>query len=187
MQTQSSPKTIDQLFVAAITPYFLEKGNVWFEENLQKILIARKTQAFFQDNTLFLEKDQQYSVSELLRKLDELGYEKVLTVEQMGEFSHRGGTVEVFPVNSLSAWRIEFVGNRVELVEQLPVGVKDETNVKEVLKRRLKSQKLFSDLKSITPGDYLVHLDHGVGIFDGFTQIQDTKYYILSYAAEDKL
>ena len=105
----------------------------------------------------------------------------------MGEFSHRGGTVEVFPVNSLSAWRIEFVGNRVELVEQLPVGVKDETNVKEVLKRRLKSQKLFSDLKSITPGDYLVHLDHGVGIFDGFTQIQDTKYYILSYAAEDKL
>src|SRR3989344_3649937 len=106
MELSHQEKTVPHVLIVSITPYFLEKGNVWFEENLQKILIARKTQAFFQDNTLFLEKDQQYSVS---------------------------------------------------------------------------------DLKSITPGDYLVHLDHGVGIFDGFTQIQDTKYYILSYAAEDKL
>src|SRR3989344_795041 len=191
MQTQSSPKTIDQLFVAAITPYFLEKGNVWFEENLQKILIARKTQAFFQDHTIFLEKDQQYSISELLRKLDELGYEKVLAVEQMGEFSHRGGVVEVFPINSLNARRIEFVGNRIESIEVLPLTFQDEQQAKNLLKKRLKSQELFSDLKGIREGDYLVHLDHGVGMFDGFTEIQSaswrTRYYVLSYATEDKL
>ena len=26
-----------KLIVASITPYFLEKGNVWFEENFQKV------------------------------------------------------------------------------------------------------------------------------------------------------
>src|SRR3990167_7099024 len=140
MELSHQEKTVPHVLIVSITPYFLEKGNVWFEENLQKILIARKTQAFFQDNTLFLEKDQQYSVSELLRKLDELGYEKVLTVEQMGEFSHRGGTVEVFPVNSLSAWRIEFVGNRIESIEVLPLTFQDEQQAKNLLKKRLKSQ-----------------------------------------------
>src|SRR3989344_4348633 len=135
-----------EILIVGIHPYFLEKGNVWFQENLKQVLDARKTQQFFQDNTLFLEKDQQYSVSEFLRKLDELGYEKVLDVENMGEFSHRGGIVEVFPVNSGNAFRVEFVGNRVESIEPLEIFEQNAEKAREFLKKRLKSQKLFSDL-----------------------------------------
>src|SRR3989344_3931840 len=109
----------ESILITSITPYFLEKGNVWFEENLTKILEAAKTQQFFADNILFLEKDRQYSVSELLRKLDELGYEKVLEVRDMGEFSHQGGMAAFFPINSANAVRVEFVGNCVDTIEQL--------------------------------------------------------------------
>ena len=191
--------------VTAIHPYFLEKGNVWFQENLKQVLDARKTQQFFQDNTLFLEKDQQYSISELLRKLDELGYEKVLDVRSMGEFSHRGGIVEVFPVNSGNVLRVEFVGNRVDNIEPLDISEANEEQAKEILKKRLKSQKLFSDLQGLKQGDYVVHLDHGVARFTGISylvsgilyreeeipdtkyKLQDTKYYVLEYAENDKL
>ena len=83
----SRQNSIGKVLICAITPYFLEKGNFWFEKNLQKIIEARKTQSFFEDNTLYLTKKQNYNFSQFLRKLDEMGYEKVLRVEAIGEFS----------------------------------------------------------------------------------------------------
>src|SRR3989338_8744971 len=204
MEQTHPSKTLEKVLIAGITPYFLEKGNVWFEENLAKILKARQTQAFFQENTLLLEKDQEHSLSELLRKLDELGYEKVFEVRDPGEFTHIGGHVEVFPINTRNAVRIEFLGNRVEAIERLEKSANEEV-AKNILKKRLKSQKLFSDIKNLKEGEYLVHLDHGVGKFTGISylvsgilypeekiqntnyKIQDTKYYTLEYANEDKL
>ncbi len=192
------------MLIVGITPYFLEKGNLWFQENFAKILEARQTQIFFQENTLLLEKDQEYSLSKLLRKLDELGYEKVFEVRDPGEFTHLGGHVEVFPINSPNAIRIEFLGNKVETIERLEKSA-DEEVAKNILKKRLKLQKLFSDIKNLQEGEYLVHLDHGVGKFTGISylvsgilypeekiqntnyKIQDTKYYTLEYAGEDKL
>ena len=84
------------LLIVSITPYFLEKSGVWFKQNLQKILGARDSQSFFEDNTIFLEKDHSYQFSLFLRKLDEMGYERVLKVTDPGEFSQRGGIIDVF-------------------------------------------------------------------------------------------
>src|SRR3989338_3908645 len=178
---------IERVLIAGITPYFLEKGNVWFQENFAKILEARRTQAFFQENTLVLEKDQEYSLSELLRKLDELGYEKVFEVRDPGEFTHIGGHVEVFPINSPNAVRIEFLGNKVESIERLEKSA-DEKTAKNILKKRLQSQKLFSDIKNLKEGEYLVHLDHGVGKFMGMQELQPNQhYYTIEYDSDDKL
>src|SRR3989338_526010 len=102
-----------KLLIASITPYFLEKGNVWFEENFQKIEEARKTQPFFEENTLILKENTSYSLSEVLAKLDELGYEKGFSVTEPGEFTIRGGLIELFPINTNNAFRLEFLGNKV--------------------------------------------------------------------------
>ena len=182
-----SRATIDRILIVSITPYFLEKGNFWFEKNLNKILGARKTQSFFEDNTLYLAKNQNYNFSQFLRKLDEMGYEKVLQVSEPGEFSQRGGIIDVFPVNLDFAIRFEFLGNKIEEIWQLPVKIEDEKSSKEILKKKLKSQKLFSDLKGLKPGDYLVHLDHGIGIYNQQIIINNQSYYQLEYAAGDKL
>src|SRR4030042_1930525 len=120
---KSRADLIGRVLIASITPYFLEKGNFWFEQNLKKILEARRSQSFFEDNTLYLEKN--------------------------------------------------------------------EKTAKEILKKKLKSQKLFSDLKGMKENDYLVHLDHGVGKFIGINEITHArelfKYYVLEYAQGDKL
>jgi transcription-repair coupling factor (superfamily II helicase) len=190
MEQTHPSTTLERVLIAGITPYFLEKGNVWFQENFSQILKARQTQAFFQENMLLLEKDQEYSLSKLLRKLDELGYEKVFEVRDPGEFTHLGGHVEVFPINLSNAIRIEFLGNRVETIERLDTSANEQT-AKNILKKRLKSQKLFSDLKGLKEGEYLVHLDHGVGRFTGHTSIahgrEELMYYVLEYAEGDKL
>lgn len=183
----SRRSSIDKVLICSITPYFLEKGNFWFEKNLRKILEAQKTQSFFADNTLYLEKTQNYNFSQFLRKLDEMGYEKVLRVSEPGEFSQRGGVIDVFPINLNQVVRFDFFGNKIEEILQLPIKIEDEKAVKEILKKKLKRQLLFSDLKGLKPGDYLVHLDHGIGTYNQQLILNDQQYYQLEYAAGDKL
>ena len=50
----------------------------------------------------------------LLRRLTELGYSHTPEVECVGEFSVRGGIVDVFPVNAALPARIEFFGDEVD-------------------------------------------------------------------------
>lgn len=129
-------------------------------------------------------------VSDLLRRLDELGYEKVFSAEEPGEFSSRGGTVELFPLHARNALRLEFFGNTVERIDVLQdVELRDEEKSKSILKKRLKSQKLYSDLHGLKEGDYLVHLDHGVGKYLGKRLLSpdSQEYYALAYAKEDTL
>ena len=77
---QSKISSLDRVLIAGITPYFLERGNLWFEENLEKILEAKKSQSFFEDNTLLFQRSHAMNFSQVLRKLDEMGYEKVQTI-----------------------------------------------------------------------------------------------------------
>ncbi|MFH1643443.1 MAG: DEAD/DEAH box helicase [Patescibacteria group bacterium] len=183
-------KTIDKILIVSITPYFLERDNFWIEQNFKKILDSRKTQSFFQDNTVYLEINQNLSLSELLRQLDELGYEKVLKTDEPGEFSHLGGMINVFPINLNYAIQIEFLGNSIEGISKLPIEIENEENSRKLLKKKLKSQKTFSDLKGLKPNEYLVHLDHGIGKFLKKEKLSISslqEYYTLEYAAEDKL
>jgi len=195
MQEKKNP--VDKVLIAGLCPYFLEKSGFWFEKNLTKILKTRKTQSFFQDNLIYLERNREYNFSQILRKLDEMGYEKVLQITEPGEFSRKGGVIEVFPINLIYAVRLDFYGNLIENIEKLPVKIENEKLVKKILKKKLKSQKIFSDLKGIKPGNYLVHLDHGVARFAGFSHLPSStvkektkdivKYYLLEYAQGDKL
>jgi len=185
-------KDINQLLIVSITPYFLEKQTFWFEENLQEILNARHSQSFFEDNIILLQKDHSYQFSQFLRKLDEMGYERVFKVSEPGEFSQRGGIIDIFPINLMNAVRLDFLGNEVDSIKLLDIKIDDENKSKEILKKRLKSQKIFSELKGLKSGDYLVHLDHGIGEFIGFEEFQISndkkeKYYVLQYAQDDKL
>ncbi|MDO8264928.1 MAG: helicase-related protein [Candidatus Parcubacteria bacterium] len=179
-----------KILIVSLSPYFLEKNNFWFEENLEKILEARKTRNFFEDNIILLEKGQIYQFSEFLRKLDEMGYEKVQTVSEPGEFSRKGGIIEIFPLNMNYAIRLDFFGNLIDNIEKLPVEIKNEDEEKEIKDRiikKLKRQKIFSQLGSLKAGDYVVHLDHGVGIYKEKQKISGGEYYILDYASGDKL
>lgn len=56
---------------------------------------------------------------------------------------------------------------------------------------RFASGEQIIDYNSLKPGDYVVHIDHGIGIFDGLKLIkldgQDIECLILRYADEDKV
>lgn len=195
------------ILIASVTPQLLGKPRFWFDENSEKLIEAAKTQPWWQDNILYLTEGQFTSVSEVLRKLDEMGYEKSQTISEPGEFSLRGGIIDAFPVNSEVAIRIVFWGSAIESITTLTHIRTDESeeSLKKRFLKKLKFQEEFSELGQLKPSDYIVHLDHGIARFCGIenfqfsnsnfpsdyndqnSKIQNRQYYVLEYAQGDKL
>ena len=194
MEKSVPPK---EIMIAGLAPYFLERDIFWFEQNYEKIKKAALHQIWWKENTLFLENDLQINLFALMRQINGLGYEKVQTLGAPGEFSQRGGILDIFPINSATAFRLEFFGNKIERIEILSIKIlKAAKTIKKDLSRR-RPAELLSQLKA---GDFLVHLDHGVGVFTGFahrpggeisTRPPDEKsaesFFVLQYAKNDRL
>jgi len=184
-----------KILIASLTPYFLERGVLWYQENLSKIEKIAKSQVWWKENTIFLEKDQKTNLFELLRRLTDMGYERVQTLGSKGEFSQRGGILDIFPINDDTALRLEFSGNKIAEIYELEIKLLKKEPKKELLKRT--PQLLLSNLK---PDEYLVHLDHGIGIFKGYASLLGgkitfeiptpetaEKYFVVEYAKNDRL
>ncbi|MEO5952835.1 MAG: hypothetical protein ABIQ44_10250, partial [Chloroflexia bacterium] len=63
-----------------------------------------------------LKRGQEVNLRELLGHLIDLGYESVAMVNEPGQFSRRGGIVDVFPPTSNLPIRVEFFGDEVDSI-----------------------------------------------------------------------
>ena len=125
-------KPQEAILIAAITPYFLERGVLftpkgarspsgWFDENRDLIKTKLKADPWWQEHLVSLELGGKTAFSPFLRKLTDIGYVKVSTIENRGEFAARGGIVDVFPINVEEPIRIEFLGNTIEAIHPIPL------------------------------------------------------------------
>ena len=66
-----------------------------------------------------------------------------------------------------------------------------ETMLQGATKRRPKTASFFSDFSELKPGDYVVHVDHGIGQFEGLHQIENGgvrgEFMRLRYADDARL
>lgn len=65
---------------------------------------------------LKIEYGESYSLEEIVSRLANLGYERVEIVEARGQFSLRGGILDVFSVGAEDPYRIEFFGDEVDSI-----------------------------------------------------------------------
>ncbi len=158
-------KNLNTVLIAGITPYFLERGALWFKENQAEILKKARSDPWWRDHLAAIKEGMRLPFSPFLRNLAELGYAKAGRVERPGEFAARGGIVDVFPVNLGHPIRIEFVGNVVGQILPLPAAQPPKPLAVPLPKHPSDYERLW--LAGLKPGDYLVHQDHGIGIFKG--------------------
>lgn len=57
----------------------------------------------------------------LIEWLAESGYERMPTIEEIGQFSARGGIVDVFSFEAAAPYRIEFFGDEVESIREFDI------------------------------------------------------------------
>ena len=165
--------------------FFFDKTSAWLLEHSHKIEQAIRVNAWWQKYALIVQTQQELRPSHLLRVLTDLGYEKVQTPLKPGEFRLRGGTVQLIPfVQADSFYQITFVGNIVESIESKPLRL---LPTKKEIEESFRMKIAHSFLLDLRKGDYIVHLDHGIGTFIERRTIAATSYFVLEYAKGDTL
>lgn len=129
-------------------------------ENEVKIVITHVAGAtrfltpksIFEQAEIILECGHEYELDKLKRKLVELGYNSVRAVERMGEFSVRGGIIDIFPMTEENPIRIEFFDDEVDSIRYF--STETQRSIHQI-------QKI-----SIPPTYELVYSDKQVEVFE---------------------
>ena len=73
------------------------------------------------NNIISLSCNQSIDIKELTFKLTTLGYEKTSMVEASGQFSIRGGIIDIFPLTEECPYRVELWGDEIDSIRSFDV------------------------------------------------------------------
>lgn len=88
---------------------------------LSTALIRLSPKAYLSANTFMLKKGQTLDIEALRRQCAEAGYHHVTQVISHGEFSVRGGLVDLFPMGSALPYRIDLFDDEIESIRTFDV------------------------------------------------------------------
>lgn len=152
-------------------------------------------------------KGENLSYNTLARDLTSYGYERCQRISEPGDFSMRGGIIDIFPPTFDGPVRIELAGNQVESIKSFSIisnePLEEHSMViilpklglypkrKRPLKIALGESLPLESFIDMSINDYVVHVDHGIGIFRGFEKIrfrdEDNDHIVIEYSGGDKL
>ena len=169
-------------------------------ETIKQKIITKKA---LYKNTINLKVGDRCDLEELKQKLIQLGYQRFELIDGRGEFSVRGGIIDV-SLNDTIGVRIELWGDEIDsirnfnIISQRSIENKETTciypayeyildeplnvvakNIKETIYPEVLAEKVESDTEKILEGDYLNKIDR---YFNSFYKEQET---ILDYLSEN--
>jgi transcription-repair coupling factor (superfamily II helicase) len=144
---------------------------------------------------------------ELLQKLESFGYARSRKVDAEGDFSVTGEVITVFPVTFEYPVRLDLAGSKVNSIKSIDLySFKTITEHKGViflpaglLRRKRIKKKILDDLPEqpldsfvdIEPGDFVVHIDYGIGKYIGLQKMRrngrSELFFVLEFKDGDKL
>jgi transcription-repair coupling factor (superfamily II helicase) len=152
--------------------------------------------------------NESADVGEIIRSLDRYGYTRCRKVSIEGDYSLVGEVLIIYPVTFEYPVRIDLCEGKVRSIKSidlvsfknitghkgviiLPVSAFRRTKVK---KRPIEIEMGESPIESfvdIEPGDYVVHIDYGIGKYLGMQRIRREgkakDYFVIEYKGGDKL
>lgn len=131
-------------------------------------------------------KGEEITQEELIRRINNLGYRRREEIGEEGDFSCRGEVLEIFPVTFEFPIKIIWDDNKIaslrsfylatgeafgyyEVVIILPFSTKVH-HIKTICDKFGENLPIqnFIEMK---PGDYVVHITHGIGIYEGIKKV----------------
>ena len=143
--------------------------------------------------------DQKVNIEETLHNLAAFGYTRAVKVFKEGEFAHRGGVLDIFPLNFEVPVRLDIEDDIVRAITGFdPATAKAVEWHQIVLILPFQAQSFpfsseapLNNFVDIQRGDYVVHNNHGIGRFLGIREFdvddQKRQHLIIEYKGGDKL
>lgn len=166
-------------------------------EAVSQEIVAKET---LYSNIFTLKEGMSINIEDIKIKLNELGYERCDLVEQVAEYSIRGGIIDI-GVSSKSGIRIELWGDEIDSIREFDITSQRSTekikkvtiypasefvledNLEEIIKRieakSSQDEKTKEDIQDIREGEYLNKIDK---YFNSFYQKRET---IIDYLKDD--
>jgi transcription-repair coupling factor (superfamily II helicase) len=127
-------------------------------------LLRTEAAEFYRQLALTLRVGEEIPLQDLLAHLESIGYEKRDPVEMVGEYSLRGGILDIFPAEASKPIRIELFGDLIESIRRFDA--QTQRSVMKVSEASLlplaeypKSRELFDELGEPGPGwEFMVPL-----------------------------
>jgi transcription-repair coupling factor (superfamily II helicase) len=88
---------------------------------VSSLLYRTENAEFYRQLALTVRVGDELPLEDLLHHLESIGYERREPVEMQGEYSLRGGILDVFPAETLQPVRIEFFGDEIESIRRFEV------------------------------------------------------------------
>jgi transcription-repair coupling factor (superfamily II helicase) len=139
----------------------------------------------------------------LIRCLIDFGYRRQERVAEEGDFSRRGGIIDVYPSTFEYPIRIEWENDKILRIESFALATgkpfwKHKIIIllpKKTLSYRKPSEfsqdSPLSNFVDIKKGDLVVHSQHGIGIFEGIQKVGlkegEREHLVIRYQGSDKL
>lgn len=83
---------------------------------IESLLYRLMDPELFKSHSISIDLDSKLDLEELSKQLLYSGYEREALVEGVGQFSIRGGIIDIFPPNSPNPYRIELFDNEVDSI-----------------------------------------------------------------------
>jgi transcription-repair coupling factor (superfamily II helicase) len=145
----------------------------------------------------------------LLKNLSGLGYDISESVCRQGDFAHRGGIIDIFPSGFEQPVRVELDNDTISSIYSFNLITSEPLSSHQMaiiipnpeLSNALSCGHAFyaasdsvpiENFVDIIPGDYVVHINHGIGIYRGVKKIKEKDgankdYLLIEYASSDRL
>jgi transcription-repair coupling factor (superfamily II helicase) len=178
--------------------------------NSEKLIILTTAEALIQKtipkeilfkNALQLEVGKTIELEEMKQNLVNLGYDRADMVEGRGQFSVRGGIIDIYPLTTNDPIRVEFFGEEIDSIRYFDVSTQRSIEtLKEISlfpveefivnKKELESignkilrdyPEMLEDVEVIKNGDYLTKVDKYFSYFFGKTSS------LLDYVGNDTI
>lgn len=106
--------------VGVLERLLLEKGLI-VVASIEALMSLQTPPQIFKDHILTVNVGDVLSLTQLGSKLVQMGYERVPAVEGKGQFSIRGGILDIYPLTADDPYRIEFFDDEVDSIRTFDV------------------------------------------------------------------
>jgi transcription-repair coupling factor (superfamily II helicase) len=150
--------------------------------------------------------NETIDTEEVVRVLDKFGYTRCKRISAEGDFSLVGETLIIYPVTFEYPVRIDIYSSRIKSIKSVDVmsfksitdhGVAIVLPVTTLRRTKIKKRPVelgerpINSFLDIEPGDYVVHLDHGIGKYLGIQRMRHGEsmddFFVLEYRGGDRL
>ncbi len=160
--------------IVAISPEFtLGRLNVLEKLQAHNLIIVTNLMGYLkylpsvrEESILKIKVDDNIDRNELIKKLDEYGYNRESLVTTTGEYSIRGFIIDIYLINELHPIRIEFFGDTIESIRYF-----DENTQRTMEEIKEISLKPFKEVETSQKSSLYDYTNNGIVVYLNKSQI----------------